>query len=93
VHPTKYPLTFGFQSIFILQIDCVLSLQELYGIVAALRFPSRLSLFTIATSSCKPLANARHSYRKSVEVGWYLRPLICCRSIYNYFWFSSHKNV
>jgi hypothetical protein len=26
VHPTKYPLTFGFQSIFILQIDCVLSL-------------------------------------------------------------------
>jgi hypothetical protein len=44
----QYSLDFCFQSLSILQFDCALSLQDLYDIVTALRFPSRLSLFTFA---------------------------------------------
>jgi hypothetical protein len=44
-------------------------------------------------SRCKPLANARHGYRKSVEVEWYWRPLIFCRSLYIYSWYNSYENV
>jgi hypothetical protein len=48
VHSTNIPLIFYFQSLFILQFDCALSLQDLYDTVAVLRFPFRLSLLILA---------------------------------------------
>jgi hypothetical protein len=44
-------------------------------------------------SSCTPLAYARHSYRKSVEVGLYWKPLVYCRSLYNYCCYNSLEDV
>jgi hypothetical protein len=45
--PPNIPWPFS-KSVFMLQSDCALSLQELYGTAAELRFPSRLSLFALA---------------------------------------------
>jgi hypothetical protein len=36
----QYFLDFCFQSLFMVQFDCALNLQDLYGTIAALRFPS-----------------------------------------------------
>jgi hypothetical protein len=62
VHPTKV-FVFMFEALFIILVDCALSLQDLFGTVAALGFSFPIILFYPCYNSYRSLELARRRYR------------------------------
>jgi hypothetical protein len=57
------PLSFIFETLFIILFDCALSLQDLYGTVAALGFSFLIILVYPCYNSYRSLELARRRYR------------------------------
>jgi hypothetical protein len=56
-------LSFMFKALFIILVDCALSLHDLYGTVAALGFSFPIILVYPCYNSCMSLELARRRYR------------------------------
>jgi hypothetical protein len=56
-------LSFIFETLFIILFDCALSLQDLYGTLAALVFSFPIILVYSCYNSYRSLELARHRYR------------------------------